>query len=150
MKKILMWCLLGSMALAGAAWAQTKTETGSTEKAITALEMQWLKGQKTNSPDLVLPLVADKAVFTDSDGKVTGKAEIADFYKKTKWDSADYSDLKVTVAGNAAAATGTFTGKGTGADGKPFDEHERFTDSWAKMPSGKWQCIASHTSRIKM
>lgn len=150
MKKILMWCLLGSFAVAGAAWAQSKMDSGATEKAVTALEMQWLKGQQTHNTDLVLPLIADTIVITDSEGKVTGKAEAVDFYKKTKYASADYSDLKVMAFGNAAVATGTFTGKGTGADGKPFDEHERFTDTWVKMPNGKWQCVASHTSPIKM
>jgi ketosteroid isomerase-like protein len=149
MKKLLTWSLLAAFAVAGAAWAQTKADNSATEKAVRALEMQWLKGQQTNNAALVSPLVAENAIFTDADGKVTTKAGIVDFYKKTKYDSADYSDLKIVAVGDAAAATGTFTGKGTSADGKPFDEHERFTDTWAKMPSGKWQCIASHTSNIK-
>ena len=49
--------------------------TGGTEKAVGALEEQWLQAQKTNNADLLAPLLADKFVNTGSDGKVTGRAE---------------------------------------------------------------------------
>jgi len=29
---------------------------------------------------------------------------------------------------------------------KPFDETARWTDTWVKMPSGKWQCVADQDS----
>jgi ketosteroid isomerase-like protein len=45
---------------------------------------------------------------------------------------------------------GTFRAKGTDASGKPLDVNERFTDTWTKMADGKWQCVASHQSLIKM
>jgi ketosteroid isomerase-like protein len=56
----------------------------------------------------------------------------------------------VTVFGKTAIATGGFKGKGTGSDGKPFDDHSRWTDTWVKMPDGKWQCVASQDTLIKM
>ena len=149
MKKTLIWCLLGLLSLVSAAWSQAQ-QTGGTEKAVAALEQQWLQAQKTNNPDLLAPLLADKVVLTDNDGKVTNKAETLATYKKTKWDSAEYDDVKVTVFGDTAIATGGFKGKGTDASGKPFDFHERWTDTWVKMPSGQWQCVASHTSSVIM
>ena len=48
-----------------------------------------------------------------------------------------------------AIATGGFKGKGTDESGKPFETNERWTDTWVKMPDGKWQCVASHGSDIK-
>ena len=48
----------------------------------------------------------------------------------------------------AAIATGGYKGKGTDS-GKPFDEHLRWTDTWVKMPNGKWQLVASHYSSVK-
>jgi len=57
--------------------------------------------------------------------------------------------VKVTVFGDTAIATGGFKGKDTDATGKPFDNNERSTDTWMKMPSGKWQCVASHASLAK-
>jgi uncharacterized protein (TIGR02246 family) len=149
MKKTWMWCLLGSLSLGSAAWSQAQ-QTGEVEKAVAALEQQWLQSQKTNNPDLVAPLLADKFVNTGMDGKVTGKAESLATAKATKYDSVEYGDMKVTAFGDTAIATGTFKAKGTAASGKPLDVHERFTDTWVKMPNGKWQCVASHGSPVKM
>jgi len=149
MKKTWMWCLIGLLSLGSAAWSQAQT-TGGTEKAVAALEQQWLQSQKTNNPDLVAPLLADKFVNTGSDGKVTGKAETLANAKATKYDSADYDDVKVTAFGDTAIATGGFKAKGTDASGKPLDIHERWTDTWVKMPNGKWECVASHQSPVKM
>jgi ketosteroid isomerase-like protein len=149
MKKTLMWCSLALLSLGSAVWSQEK-KTGGTEKAVAALEQQWLQSQKTNNPDLVAPLLADKFVDTESDGKVWNKAESLANAKATKYVSAEYEDVKVTVFGDTAVATGGFRAKGTDASGKPMDIHERWTDTWVKMPSGKWQCVATHGSTIKM
>src|SRR6202521_1153598 len=147
MKKTLIWFLLALLSLVSVAGSQTG---GSAEKAVAALEQQWLQGQKTNNPDLIAPLLADKIVVTEADGKVNDKAGTLAFYKKTKWDSAEYDDVKVTVFGDTAIATGGFKGKGTNAMGKPFDTNERWTDTWVKMPSGKWKRVASHPTPIKI
>jgi ketosteroid isomerase-like protein len=148
MKKTFIWCLSGLLLLGSAAWLQAQ-QTGNTEKAVAALEQQWLQSQKTNNSDLVAPLLADKFVNTSTDGKVTGRTETLATAKTTKYDSADYDDLKVTVFGDAAIATGTFKAKGTDSSGKPMDVNERFTDTWVKMANGKWQCVASHGSQVK-
>ncbi len=70
-----------------------------------ALEQQWLQSQKTNNPDLLAPLLADKFVSTGNDGKVTGKAETLATAKSKKYDSAEYEDVKVTAFDNTAIAT---------------------------------------------
>jgi ketosteroid isomerase-like protein len=149
MKKVLMWCLVGLLALGSAAMSQAQT-TGGTEKAVAALEEQWLQSQKTNNPDLVAPLLADKFVGTGVDGKVMNKTEELADAKATKYNSIEYEDVKVTVFGDTAIATGGSKAKGTDASGKSMDTHDRWTDTWVKMPNGKWQCVASHVSTIKM
>ncbi len=55
----------------------------------------------------------------------------------------------VDAYGDAAVAIGLFKGKGTDASGKPVDETSRFTDTWVKMPDGRWQCVASQSTSIK-
>jgi ketosteroid isomerase-like protein len=149
MKKIWILCLLALYSLGSAASSQAQ-QTGGTEKAVAAQEQQWLKSQKTNNPDLVAPLLADKFVSTGSDGKVTNKAESLASAKATKYVSAEYEDVLVTVFDNTAIAMGVFKAKGTDASGKPMDIHERWTDTWVKMPNGQWQCVASHQSPVKM
>jgi ketosteroid isomerase-like protein len=142
MKKTLV-CSIGLLLLVTAAWSQT-----GTEKAVAALEKQWLQSQQTNNVDLLAPLLSDKFVNTSSEGKVTGKSETLAEYKTTKWESAENTDVKVTAFGDTAIATGVYNGKGTDS-GKPFDVHERWTDTWVKLPNGQWQCVASQTSPIK-
>lgn len=149
MKRARMWCLIGLFSLGSAAWSQAQT-TGGTEKAVAALEEQWLQALKTNNPDLLAPLLADKLAITSEVGKVAGRAETLADAKSVKWNSAENSDVKVTVFGDTAIATGVLKGRGTDASGKPFDLDVRWTDTWVKMPGGKWQCVASHASTIKM
>ena len=149
MKRTLLCCLIGFVLLSSSALSQAQA-TGGTEKAVAALEQQWLQSQKTNNPDLVAPLIADKFIGTGADGKITGKAELLAEAKATKYSSMEYEDVKVTVFGDTAIATGGSKAKGTDASGKPMDEHMRWTDTWVKMPGGKWQCVASHVSPIKM
>jgi len=149
MKKMWMWCSVVLFSL-GSALSQNNPAGGGTEKAVAALEQQWLHSQKTNNPDLVAPLLADKFINTGSDGKVTNKAEALATAKATKYTSVDYDDMKVTAFGDTAIATGGFRAKGTDASGKPLDVTERFTDTWVKMPNGQWQCVASHVSPVKM
>lgn len=131
--------------------AQSAT-TGADEQAVTAAENQWAKAQQTNNIELLAPLLADKVVETSDEGKVyAGKDAVLADAKSDNWSSVQLSDLKVTVfGGHTAIATGTFIGKGTSAAGKPVDARVRFTDTWVKMADGKWLCIASHDSAIKM
>ena len=147
MKRISMWFLIAVIALTSAAWLYAQADT---EKAVAGLEQKWLESQKANNPDMVAPLLADKFVSTGSDGKVNDKAGALADQKNTKYTSAEYENVKVTVFGDIAIATAGFKGKGTDASGKPMDVHERWTDTWVKMPSGKWQCVASQSSTIAM
>ena len=147
MTRIWLCCLLAVLLIGNAAWAQG-TSSG-TEKAVAALEQQWLNSQMTNNPDLVAPLIADKFTNTDPEGKVTSKSEMLTTAKATKYTSVDYEDLKVTVFGDTAIAIGTFKAKGTDGTGKPMNVRERFTDTWVKMPNGKWQCVASQGTAVK-
>ena len=147
-KRQLIWCLLTSMTVLGVVWAQNTS--GGTEQAVAALEHKWLQALKTNDPAMVAPLLAEKYVNTSSDGKVTGKAEALAEAKNVKFSSAVETDMKVSVFGDTAIATYAFKGKGTDPTGKPFEDTERWTDTWVRMPNGQWQCVAAHGSPVKM
>jgi ketosteroid isomerase-like protein len=150
MKNTRVWWLLGLLSLGSAAVSHTQQTSGATEKAVMALENQWLQSQKANNADLVAPLIADKFVYTGPDGKVSAKAAMLAEAKGTKCTSVEDDNVQVRTFGDTAIATGGFKGKGTDPSGKPIDEHTRWTDVWVKMPNGKWQCVASQDSRIKM
>jgi uncharacterized protein (TIGR02246 family) len=148
MKNTLIFCLLGSVLLTSAAWSQAD-KSAATQQAVAVLEQTWLKSQQTNNPELVAPLLADNFMQTSGQGKLTTtKVEALTQAKTVKWSSVDYSDVKVTVFGNTAIATGGFKGKGTDTSGKSIDETSRFTDTWVRMPGGKWQCVASQDTPV--
>jgi len=147
MKSVRAICLLGLLALASTTWVQAQQGDDTSAKAVAALENQWLESQKTNNPDLVAPLLADKFVTTSAEGKLQSKEQMLAATRKRKYSSVEYADVHVSVFGNTAIATGVYKGKGMQAD-KPFDETERWTDTWVKMPGGKWLCVADHNSPI--
>ena len=148
-KRNVVWGSLAMVIMMGAVNAQTAA-AGADEQAVAAAENQWLKSQQTNNTELLAPLLADKVVETSETGKVfTGKEAVLADAKSDNWSSAEYTDLKVTVFGRTAIATGAFIGKGKDAAGKPVDAHVRFTDTWVKMADGKWLCVASQDSPVK-
>ena len=144
MKKMLMCFTVVLAALA------VQAQTGGVEKAITGLEQQWAAAGKASNADAVAPLLADNFTNMGSDGAMTNRAQTLAMTKGSKWEINQISDIKVTVFGNTAIATGMWQGKGTGSDGKAVDAHEHWVDTWMKMPGGKWQCIASASAPAKM
>lgn len=122
---------------------------GGVEKQITGMEQKWAEAQKASNADAIAPMLADNFKIVFSDGRVMNKSQALDDTRKSKMDSVEASDMKVTSYGDTAVVTGTWKGKGTDAAGKPTDDTERFIDTWHKMPDGKWQCIASGNATIK-
>jgi ketosteroid isomerase-like protein len=53
------------------------------------------------------------------------------------------------IVGILAVVTGAWTGKGLDGDGTKVDRTERWTDTWVKTPSGKWQCVASQQKEVR-
>jgi ketosteroid isomerase-like protein len=147
--KALASCVIALVFLAVPALPQNQT-SGDAKQAVAALEQQWLKAQQTSNPDLLMPLLADGFIDTSSDGKVFGKTEALAAIKGSKYDTAEYTDVKVSIFGNTAIATGGFKGSGRDQDGKPISSPERWTDTWVRMPDGNWECVASHSSTAKM
>ena len=120
------------------------------EKAISDLEYKWAAGQKEGKPEVVAPLLADRFVNTDIDGKVSGKDALLADLKGGQWEQNGISDVKVIVFGHVAIATGAWAGKGVEGDGTKVDRRERWTDTWVRMPGGLWQCVASQQTATKL
>jgi ketosteroid isomerase-like protein len=111
--------------------AQTKPpQPGSETGKIVALEAKWTEAYKLRQIDILSSLLAEDFVITVEDGSTV--------------DVAQQSNLKVRLHGNTAIVTGAYHEKGS-SKGKPYEYHDRFTDTWMKI-NGKWQVIASHYS----
>jgi ketosteroid isomerase-like protein len=148
MKKMLV--LFGVLMLALPLMAQmSDSKGGGVSAAITQMEQAWASNSKSGNLDAVAANLADNFVELNSDGKFSTKAQMLDRMKSSKWEVNEVSNIKVSVHGDTAIATGSWQGKGTSA-GKSVDQHESWVDTWMKMANGKWQCIASASSPAKM
>jgi len=139
------WLLILLITASQAAFSSEKNAVA----AITALENQWAEGAKTGDAAAVAPMLAETFVTTDVSGHSYNKRELLANLKGGKWEYNGISDVKVSVYGNTAIATGAWAGKGVDGDGTRIDRHERWTDTWVKNKNGRWQCVASHASEVK-
>jgi ketosteroid isomerase-like protein len=138
-----------AVATAGAKEEAKPKADGDVSQTIIKMENQWAKDSTAGNAAGIGAILADDFVNLDSDGATYGKAQLLDNVKKAKWTTNALSDVKVTVHGNTAVATGGWTGKGTDAKGKAVDTKERWVDTWVKMPNGKWLCVASASATTK-
>ena len=113
------------------------------EQAVIAGEHQWLKSQQTNNVELLVPLLADKVVYSTEDKIFEGKSAVLAAFKSYTFSDADYKDLRVRLFGRTAIATGLFAGTVKNAAGKTRNVRLRFTDTWVEMGNGKWLCVAT-------
>ena len=143
--RILAGCLLltlGSIAMAG-------QQADPREGKLLVLERLWNEAQVNRDSAALDQLVSSRFVNTEWDGEVSDKqkflADIKDpLFKPT---AATIHDLKVNFFGDTAVITGTYHTSGT-YQGKSYDHVGRFTDTWI-LDTGKWECVASHTSLLK-
>jgi ketosteroid isomerase-like protein len=118
-------------------------------KAVTDLENKWVVLSKASDGDGLGALLADDFVALDADGTMHTKAEVVARTRKNKWTTNEVANVKVTVHGDSAIATGSWIGKGTDANGKPVDAKERWADTWVKMANGQWQCVVGASAPTK-
>jgi uncharacterized protein (TIGR02246 family) len=150
MKRIIIAASVVVLVLTVAVQAQTpvQTQTQSVEEEIKKLEKEighaWA-ARDVASYDRIL---ADDYMWTDFDGTVWTKAQDLEDLKSGTVVNTSYAvdDWKVRVYGDAAVVTGRTTVKETWK-GKDVSGQYRYTDTWVKR-GGRWQLVASHTSKI--
>ncbi len=137
------WTLLCCLLAASATMAAQEKSDAST---VRSLELKWTEAYRQHNIDILSSLLAEDFVITIEDGSVYSKAgyitHSAD--SSTHVQVAELSDLKVRIHGDTAIVTGAYHEKGE-SSGKPYEYHDRLTDTWMKA-GGKWQVVASHYS----
>ena len=129
--------------------ATGKNLTGET--AIKDMENKWEASVPTHNYSMVEGYVSADFMGVSSKGKFVNRSQMLAEYKgdKDTYKSAKNEKLNVRMYGpNLAVVTGRAREVGTGKDGKAFDRAFLFTDTWM-MRGGKWQCVASQSSKIK-
>lgn len=128
--------------------AKSDKASGNVQDQIKKLEEEWANGAIKGDASVVDRFEADDIVSTDPSGRVTGKQQDVQDVKsgELKFESMNLSDVKVSVYGNTAVATGVNTLKGT-YKGKDISGEYRFTDTWVKR-NGQWQVVASQGTKV--
>ena len=96
-------------------------------------------------------ILTDDYLYTTSSGKIANKAETLAEIKsrKSKIKSIETTDQKArSVGNNAVVETASIRIKDTNADGKLFEETERYTTVWV-WRNLRWQIVSDHTSTIQ-
>lgn len=121
------------------------------EAAIKDMENKWEASVPTHNYSMVEGYVSADFMGVSSKSKFVNRSQMLSEYKgdKDTYKSAKNEKLNVQMYGkDVAVVTGRAREVGTGKDGKAFDRTFLFTDTWM-MRGGKWQCIASQSTKIK-
>lgn len=142
---VLCWLVLGQLAFA----QNARQALSAQESKLLVLEHLWNEAQVSRDSSALQGMIADRFINTEWDGEVSDHdkflADIRD--PRFKPVALTIQDVKVASYRDTAIITGVYHAKGT-YQSKPYDHMGRFTDTWI-YESGKWQCVASHTSLLK-
>ncbi len=133
-----------------AAASTAKPMTGK-KMTVTDMENAWEAAVAKHDYATLDAFVAPDFVGVSSKNKFIGRSDVTGEAKRDKdtYKVAKNEKLNVKNYGpNLTVVTGRAREIGTGKDGKAFDRTFLFTDTWMNR-GGKWQCVASHVSKIK-
>jgi ketosteroid isomerase-like protein len=125
-----------------------KTADQNAVQEITALENAWNEAMQKHDVSFYERNMADSYIGADEDGVVRDRAALIAQVKKSvsKIESISSDNFKVQIYGDTAVATAVSIIKGTNK-AKNIDGRYPYTDVWIKL-GGRWQCVASHVSKI--
>ena len=127
---------------------EVAAQTANVAQTLLQLERDWEQANVKNDPAALERILAPEFVSTDSDGRLTTRAEGFARRKSgaVKFTTFTQDDYKVQVIGDTAIVTGRSTIKGI-RDGKELSGQERWTDVFVRR-NGRWQAVTTHSSRI--
>jgi len=123
----------------------------SPDQELIKLENEWCDALVKHDWAFLDQILADDYIWTDPDGNVWTKAQFLASLKSGEdvLTAAKADEIRVRVYGDAAAVTGRTTVKEQ-YKGKDISGQYQWTDMWVKDYAGRWQCVASHSSRAPL
>ncbi|HZP58986.1 MAG TPA: nuclear transport factor 2 family protein [Opitutaceae bacterium] len=125
-----------------------RPECRKAEQALQTLEQEWANAVKHRDVAKIDQIQAEEFMFTDPAGRVWTKAQALKTVGSGSLiiDSFELSDLNVRIYGTAAVVTFrvVWNGRSNGVD---ISGPQRMTDVFVQR-DGRWQCVASQTTRI--
>ena len=147
MKKGLAGMILGGLVLALALVPfAASTDSAEDTKTVAALDTQYQEAVKNNDAAAMDRILADGFVVVTGSGKQYTKADLLQFAKtrRVQYEHQEDSDQTVRVWGDTAVVTAKLWMKGLD-QGKPFDFHIWFSDTYVRTPAG-WRYVHGQTS----
>ena len=140
------WLLLGLVSMGATA---QRARDDSQETKLLVMEHLWNEAQVNRDARALDGMIGASFVNTEYDGEVSDKSKFLADIKDPRFKptALNIQDVKMNFFGDTAVVTGIYHTQGT-YQSKPYDHLGRFTDTWV-FDTGKWQCVASHTSLLK-
>jgi ketosteroid isomerase-like protein len=143
-KRLARLVLVGSV-LAPVAFAAIG-DPAEDPKTVAALDAQYQAAVKSNDAATMDRILADDFVVVLGSGKVYTKADLLQFAKtrRVQYEHQEDTDQTVRVWGDTAVVTAKLWMKGLD-QGKPFDFHVWFSDTYVRTPGG-WRYVHGQAS----
>jgi len=115
-------------------------------KTVAALDTQYQAAVKNNDAAAMGRILADDFVVVLGSGKVYTKADLLQFAetRRVQYEHQEDSDQTVRIWGDTAVVTAKLWMKGID-QGKPFDLHAWFSDTYVRTPAG-WRYVHGQAS----
>jgi ketosteroid isomerase-like protein len=115
-------------------------------KTVAALDTEYQAAVKNNDAATMDRILADDFVVVTGSGKIYTKADLLQMARTRRvlYEHQEDSDQTVRVWGDTAVITAKIWLKGTD-EGKPFDWHVWFSDTYVRTPAG-WRYVHGQAS----
>lgn len=115
-------------------------------KRVAALDTEYQAAVKNNDSATMDRILADDFVVVIGSGKVYTKADLLEMARtrRVQYEHQEDSDQTVKVWGDTAVVTAKLWMKGID-QGKPFDYHIWFSDTYVRTPTG-WRYVHGQAS----
>jgi len=121
-------------------------DSAADEKTVAALDTEYQAAVKVNDTNTMDRILADDFVVVLGTGQIYTKSDLLDMArtKRVQYEHQEESDQTVRVWGDTAVVTAKLWLKGVD-QGKPFDWHVWFSDTYVRTPSG-WRYVHGQAS----
>jgi ketosteroid isomerase-like protein len=139
-RNVLVGLLLAVAAIA------VRADSAADEKAVAALDTQYQAAVKINDADTMDRILADDFVVVLGTGQIYTKSDLLNMArtKRVQYEHQEESAQTVRVWGDTAVVTAKLWLQG-GDQGKLFEWHVWFSDTYVRTPSG-WRYVHGQAS----
>jgi ketosteroid isomerase-like protein len=121
-------------------------DSATDEKTVAGLDTEYQAAVKVNDANTMDRILDDDFVVVLGTGQIYTKSDLLDMArtKRVQYEHQEESDQTVRVWGDTAVVTAKLWLKGVD-QGKPFDWHVWFSDTYVRTPSG-WRYVHGQAS----